>query len=70
VAARAAGFKGFGFYPRSGFMHIGLAPARSWGERFPKRASALAAETPVREVLATSRTLKGGGAAGRRRHRR
>ena len=65
AAARAIGFKGFGFYPRSGFMHIDLGPARSWGERFPKRATAFAAETPpVREVLSESRTLKGGGAAG------
>lgn len=42
-----------------------LGPARSWGERFPKRAIAFAAEVPpAREVLAESRTLKGGGAAG------
>ena len=46
-------------------MHIDLGPARSWGERFPKRATAFAMEkSPVREVLADSRTLKGGGAAG------
>ena len=65
AAARAIGFKGFGFYPRSGFIHIDLGPARSWGERFPKRGTAFAAETPpAREVLAESRTLKGGGAAG------
>ena len=65
AAARAVGFQGFGFYRRSGFMHIDLGPARSWGERFPKRATAFAAETPpAREVLAESRTLKGGGAAG------
>ena len=65
AAARAVGFKGFGFYPRSGFIHMDLGQARSWGERFPKRASAFAEETPpAREVLAESRTLKGGGAAG------
>ena len=46
-------------------MHINLGAARSWGERLPKRASAFAAESPpAREVLAASRTLKGGGAAG------
>ena len=28
-AARAVGFLGFGTYPRSGFMHIDLGPARS-----------------------------------------
>jgi hypothetical protein len=65
AAARAVGFRGFGFYPRSGFIHIDLGPARSWGDRFPKRASAFAVEAPaVREVLAGSRTLRGGGAAG------
>ncbi|MCA0871389.1 DUF882 domain-containing protein [Seohaeicola saemankumensis] len=65
AAARDVGFLGFGFYPRSGFMHIDLGPARQWGERFPVQATAFAAETPpVREVLAESRTMKGGGAAG------
>ena len=56
AAAREIGFRGFGVYPRSGFMHVDLGPARSWGERFPKRAMAFAAETPpAREVLAESR---------------
>jgi hypothetical protein len=65
AAARAVGFLGFGYYPRSGFIHIDLGPARQWGERFPVRATAFAAETaPVREVLADSRTMKGSGAAG------
>jgi len=65
AAARAVGFLGFGFYPRSGFMHIDLGPARQWGERFPVRATAFATEAaPAREVLAGSRTMKGGGAAG------
>ncbi|MFC4624426.1 YcbK family protein [Daeguia caeni] len=65
AAARAVGFLGFGFYPRSGFMHIDLGPARQWGERFPVRTTAFAAETPpAREVLADSRTIKGSGAAG------
>jgi hypothetical protein len=64
-AAREVGFLGFGFYPRSGFMHIDLGPARMWGERFPVRETAFAVETPpAREVLAESRTLKGSGAAG------
>lgn len=64
-AARAVGFNGFGFYPRSGFMHIDLGPARMWGERFPVREAAFAVETPpAREVLAESRTMKGSGAAG------
>ncbi len=65
AAAREAGFLGFGFYPRSSFIHVDLGPARQWGERFPVRQTAFAAETPpAREVLAQSRTMKGGGAAG------
>ena len=65
AAAREEGFLGFGFYPRSGFMHIDLGPARSWGEKFPDRMSAFSEEVPAaREVLAQSRTLKGSGAAG------
>lgn len=65
AAAREVGFLGFGFYRRSGFIHVDLGPARQWGERFPVRATAFAAETPpAREVLADSRTMKGGGAAG------
>ncbi len=65
TAAREVGFIGFGFYPRSGFIHVALGPARQWGERFPVRETVFAAETPpAREVLADSRTMKGGGAAG------
>nr|WP_249200300.1 DUF882 domain-containing protein [Thetidibacter halocola] len=65
TAARVVGCLGFGFYPRSGFIHVDLGPARQWGERFPVRETAFAEETPpAREVLADSRTMKGGGAAG------
>jgi zinc D-Ala-D-Ala carboxypeptidase len=65
ATAREVGFLGFGFYPRSGFIHVDLGPARQWGERFPVRTTAFAAETPpAREALADSRTMKGGGAAG------
>ena len=65
AAAREAGFLGFGFYPRSGFIHIDLGPARQWGERFPVRAVPFAPEAPpAREALADSRTLRGTGAAG------
>ena len=65
AAARAVGFLGFGFYPRSGFIHVDLGPTREWGQRFPVRATAFAEEAPpAREVLAQSRTMKGGGAAG------
>ena len=65
AAARAVGFLGFGYYPRSGFIHVDLGPARQWGERFPVQASAFAEDTaPAREVLAQSRTMTGSGAAG------
>ena len=65
AAAREVGFLGFGFYPRSDFMHVDLGPERQWGTRFPPRATAFAVEPPLaREVLAESRTMKGGGAAG------
>jgi len=65
AAARAVGFLGFGTYPRSGFMHIDLGPARSWGQPFPAQATPFVLEVaPAREVLADSRTLKGSGAAG------
>lgn len=65
AAARAVGFLGFGYYPRSGFMHIDLGPSRSWGDPFPVRPVPFAPELPpAREVLSESRTLRGGGAAG------
>jgi hypothetical protein len=65
ATARAVGFLGFGTYPRSGFMHVDLGPARNWGEAFAMRAVPFAPETlPAREVLAKSRTLRGTGAAG------
>jgi len=65
AAAREVGFLGFGYYPRSGFIHIDLGPTRTWGDRFPVRAVPFAPEVPpAREVLAESRTLQGAGAAG------
>ncbi|WP_127107845.1 YcbK family protein [Pararhodobacter zhoushanensis] len=64
AAARTVGFLGFGYYPRLGFMHIDLGPTRSWGESFAARTVPFSAEVPpAREVLADSRTLRGGGAA-------
>jgi zinc D-Ala-D-Ala carboxypeptidase len=35
AAARAVGFTGFGYYPKSGFMHIDTGPARTWGTPWP-----------------------------------
>jgi len=65
AVAQEVGFLGFGFYPRSNFMHVDLGPARQWGQRFPVQETAFVVEPPLtREVLAESRTMKGGGAAG------
>jgi hypothetical protein len=47
AAARAAGFTGFGYYPKSGFMHIDTGPERSWGTPWPLSAIALPTEPPV-----------------------
>jgi hypothetical protein len=64
-AARQVGFIGFRFYPRSVFIHVDIGPARKWGQWFPVREAPFAADSPpAREVLAASRTMKGGGAAG------
>lgn len=48
AAARAAGFTGIGYYPKSGFMHIDTGPARTWGTPWPKTPTSLPAE-PVRQ---------------------
>ena len=64
AAAREAGFLGFGFYPRSNFMHIDLGPKREWGQRFAPRPAFAVETPPARERLAESRTMKGGGVAG------
>lgn len=37
AAARKVGFTGFGYYPKNGFMHIDIGPARTWGTKFPPR---------------------------------
>ena len=51
AAAREVGFLGFGFYPRSGFMHIDLGPARV-GRAVPYARTPYASEMPpAREVL-------------------
>lgn len=42
IAARKVGFRGFGYYPASGFMHIDLGPSRTWGTPFPVTDTLLA----------------------------
>lgn len=46
AAARAVGFQGFGYYPKSGFMHIDTGPARSWGTPWPQTATSWPTEPP------------------------
>jgi hypothetical protein len=46
AAARKIGFTGFGYYPKSGFMHIDTSAARSWGTPWPKTATDWPVEPP------------------------
>ena len=65
AAARAAGFLGFGYYPRSGFMHIDTGPARSWGTHWPKTANDLPVERPAApETLAQDSEAKAAAGVG------
>jgi hypothetical protein len=65
AAARDAGFLGFGYYPKSGFMHIDTGPARSWGTHWPKTATDLPVERPVApETLAQDNEAKAAAGVG------
>ena len=50
AAAREVGFLGFGFYPRSGFMHVDLGPLVSGasGSRSGRRHLQLKRRPPAR----------------------
>ena len=59
AAARACGFTGFGYYPRSGFMHIDTRPDPfTWGEPFRRSATALPVDTAEAPVAARSTTVQ------------
>jgi zinc D-Ala-D-Ala carboxypeptidase len=68
VAARAVGFTGFGYYPKSGFMHIDLGPARSWGSPWPVTATSWPQENEVHPEKVTedkeAQAVAGAGVAG------
>lgn len=61
AAARACGFTGFGYYARSGFMHIDTGPARSWGEPFRRSATALPVDTAEATTATRSTTVQAAG---------
>lgn len=58
AAARDVGFRGVGYYPRQGFMHIDLGPERTWGAPFKRSATALQSEPAARQNLVESTTIK------------
>lgn len=58
MAARSMGFRGFGYYPKSGFMHIDTGPARTWGERFARAETQVTREPEKRESVTQSTTVK------------
>ncbi len=65
VAARAVGFTGFGYYPKSGFMHIDTGPARSWGTPWPETSTDWPVEPPRQpETLAEDKDAKAAAGAG------
>lgn len=58
LAAREVGFRGIGYYPKQGFMHIDLGPERTWGTPFPRSATGLRPEPQTRDNIATSKTAQ------------
>lgn len=68
AAARAMGFTGFGYYPKSGFLHIDTGPARAWGTPWPITATSWPAETQRQPETITedrqAQAVAGAGIAG------
>lgn len=58
MAAREVGFRGIGYYPKQGFMHIDLGPERTWGTPFKRSATGLKPEPEVREKITESKTAQ------------
>jgi hypothetical protein len=58
LAAREVGFRGVGYYPKQGFMHIDLGSERTWGKPFPRSATGLRPETVAREKITESTTVQ------------
>lgn len=58
IAAREVGFRGIGYYPKQGFMHIDLGPERTWGTPFKRSNTRLTAEPEQRDSLTQSTTMQ------------
>lgn len=59
LAARDAGFRGFGYYTKQNFMHIDTGPAREWGKPFPiSGATRLPEESVRKEKITQSTTVR------------
>jgi hypothetical protein len=58
LAAREVGFRGIGYYPKQGFMHIDIGPERTWGTPFPRSATGLLPEPKAREKVTESKTVQ------------
>jgi zinc D-Ala-D-Ala carboxypeptidase len=58
LAAKAAGFRGFGYYAKTGFMHIDMGPTRTWGIPFKSGDTKLVMEPEARASMAESTTIQ------------
>ena len=65
AVARAVGFTGFGYYPKSGFLHIDTGPERYWGKPWPKTATDWPVEPPRQpETIAEDKQAQATAGAG------
>ena len=65
IAARTIGFTGFGYYPKSGFMHIDTGPARRWGKPWPESNTEWPVEPPRQpETLTEDKDAQAAAGAG------
>jgi hypothetical protein len=58
IMAKEIGFRGIGYYPKQGFMHIDLGPERSWGTPFKRSSTRLTQEPEKRESVSQSKTVQ------------